>query len=115
MILQHKEEWPFLVDIARKNNLDNEQTIILLAYREVLDGLKGWEFRKLSAIEKSSEAQANLMAKEIRNTDALYQAYLKRTPSDIYTMDFIEYMEQYQDHREYRLKRYMDAITKEFT
>lgn len=113
MNLKHKDEWPQLAEIARKNNLDNEQIIILLALREIIDGITGFEFRRLEAKERSLEAQADLMAKEIKYKEFFYMAYLKRIdPNGGYTKDFIEY---FGENEAYRLKRYIDLITQEFS
>ncbi len=112
MILKHKSEWPVLVDIARKCNLDNDQTVLLLAYREVLNGVAGVEFNKLNALEKGLSIQAILMAKEIKDKEYFYQAYLKRLGPYDYVKDFIEYLDE---SNAYKLKKYIDLIIKEFT
>lgn len=112
MTLRHKEEWPLLIEIARKQNLDTEQTIILLASREVINGLPGYEFRILEAKEKNLECQAELMAKKIKEKEFFYQIYLKRLNGAEYTKDFIEFLEE---NEAYKLKRYIDLITHEFS
>lgn len=111
MTLKHKSEWPILVDIARKYFLDNEQTVILLAFREVIDGIMGCEFNKMNALERSLESQAAIMAREIKEKEFTYQAYIKRLPPESYVKDFIEYI---GGNEAYRLKKYVDLITKEF-
>lgn len=111
MEIKHKKEWSELVEIARKNGLDNDQTIILLAYRELYSYADGYQFRRLNVTEKTLEAQATSMAQEIKYKESFYQAYLKRSAPNEYIKDFIEYM---AENEAYRLKRYVDLITHTF-
>lgn len=112
MTLKFKSEWPLLIEVARKNRLDTEQTILLLAFREVINGLPGYEFRRLEAKDKNLECQAILMAKDIKDKEFFYQIYLKRLNGPEYIQDFIEYMDEKEA---YKLKRYIDFITQEFS
>ncbi len=112
MKIKHKDEWPQLIKIARYYNLDNEQTIILLALREFKDGEEGFEFKEITGRNRTLDEQAGITAKYIKTLEYSYQSYLKRMDEEIeYVKDLLEYITTIDA---YPVSRYVNLIIKEF-
>lgn len=100
-MLKFKNEWPLLIETARANRLDNEETKLLFAIREVEAGPIRNEFNKINVQNTSLAVQSDSMALQIQKGEFLYTKYLKgqfpllplepnQTP-----IEFIEFLGQY--------------------
>lgn len=112
MKIKHKDEWPELIEVGRKSNLDNDQIILLLALRETENGPEGCEFRELSTIGSGLKAQAITVAKNIKHQEVYYQAALRNTKDEVY--GFVDYFLQNQTDKIQIVKGYIDLITQDF-
>lgn len=89
--MKNKADWPEIIEIGKKENLNNEQILILLSLLEN-DREEGYELHKLEAKGKDILGKAQVYAKWLRNKEYHYQNYLKRStdPNQVYS--FIEYV-----------------------
>lgn len=109
MILKYKDNWPEIIESAKSQNLDFDNTIILLGLMETNE--EGNELYKLEAKGREAKGKADVYAKWIRNKDYHYQNYLKRLSVDEEPFEFLEYAFGANEP----LKQYISYITQEFS
>ena len=114
--MKHKQEWTKLVNIGERNGLIEEQIILLIALRELEDGIKGNEFNLKIAQTTSLEIQAENMSKLIKENQKYYNYYI--TSGNNKYLDFSEYFLQYCNIIDYSstktkadIKKLKDIIT----
>lgn len=112
MEIRYKNEWPLLIKVGNKNNLEKEQIILLLAFREFKNGEPGNEFDRLDALGNNIEAQAISMAHHIKEREFYYQKYLKRLSVKENAWSFLEYIVGKNSET---LKKYVELVNKEFS
>lgn len=113
MKVKHQSEWPQIIDVARKCKLEYDQIILLLAIREVEDGIDGHEFQQLCALGNGLIPQATACAKEIKHQELYYQSVLRKDPDNV--QDFIEYFYRTDTDKIDITKKHVGIIRKIFT
>ena len=76
-MIKFRKEWPLLIEIARANRLDYEESLLLLALREIEAGRPGNEYNKPNVQNSNLGMQADSMANQISKGEFIYQKYLK--------------------------------------
>lgn len=66
-----------MIETARANRLDKEETVLLFAIREVESGPLRNEFNKINVQNTSLAVQSDSMALQIQKGEFLYTKYLK--------------------------------------
>lgn len=108
--IKHKDEWPYLIDTAKKNGLFQEQIVFLLALRELEDGSEGSEFHMLESKGAGLIAQTESIIRKIKEEYKRYQDYLREREEES-KMEFSYFFSMIADE----LSEWIDLVTQEFT
>ena len=76
LVLLHKDEWEFLVNLARRHGLTTDKIIFLLALRELENGVKGNEFNVRAAQGAGLEEQALWAIGSIKRNERRWQKFV---------------------------------------